>query len=128
MIYLKMTCQRKVTKPMMSDNWSDWEGRMYAVTLYGREVVVRSRVWFGPFHSRMYEVCDVSGGEPYTPIAVFDCVDDVWKYIAAEGHRVRNWKSWLLTTIDAYQQHREIEECLASWSTKLGENLQFRDL
>ena len=54
---------------------------MYAVTLYGREVVVRSRVWFGPFHSWMYEVCDVSGGEPYTPIAVFDCVDDVWKYI-----------------------------------------------
>lgn len=101
---------------------------MYAVTLYGREVVVRSRIWFGPFNSLMYEVCDVSGGEPYTPIAVFDCVDDVWKYIAAEGHRVRNWKSWLLTTIDAYQQHREIEECLASWSTKLGENLQFRDV
>ena len=40
---------------------------MFEVTLYGREVVVRSRVWFGPFHSRMYEVCDVSGGEPYTP-------------------------------------------------------------
>ena len=97
---------------------------MFEVTPYGREVVVRSRVWFGPFHSRMYEVCDVSGGELYTPIAVFDCVDDVWKYIAAEGHRVRNWKSWLLTTIDAYQQHREIEEYLARWSTKLGENLQ----
>ena len=74
--------------------------------------------------TRMYEVCDVLDGEPYTPIAVFDCVDDVWKYIVAEGHRVRNWKSWLLTTIDAYQQHREIEECLARWSTKLGENLQ----
>ena len=127
MIYLKMTCQRKVTKPMMFDNWSDWKGPMYAVTLYGREVIIRSRVWFGPFHSRMYEVCDVSGGESYTPIAVFDCVDDVWKYIVAEGHRVRNWKSWLLITIDAYQQHREIEECLASWSG-LGENLQCRDV
>lgn len=101
---------------------------MYAVTLYGREVVVRSRFWFGPFHSLMYEVCDVSGGEPYTPIAVFDCVDDVWKYIAAEGHRVRNWKSWLLTTIDVYRQCREMEERFASWSTKLGENLQFRDV
>ena len=97
---------------------------MYAVTLYGRDVVVRSRVWFGPFHSLMYEVCDVSGGEPYTPIAVFDCVDDVWKYIVAEGHRVRNWKSWLLTTIDVYRQRREMDEHLASWSTKLGENLQ----
>jgi len=100
---------------------------MYAVTLYGLEVVVRSRFWFGPFHLLMYEVCDASAGEPYTPIALFDCVDDVWKYIAAEGHRVRNWKSWLLTTIDAYQQHREIEESLASWSG-LGENLQFRDV
>ena len=97
---------------------------MVEVTLYGREVVVRSRFWFGPFHSQMYEVCDASAGEPHTPIAVFDCVDDVWKYIATEGHRVRNWKSWLLITIDAYQQHREIEERFASWSTKLGENLQ----
>ena len=101
---------------------------MFEVTLYGREVVVRSRVWFGPFNSLMYEVCDVSGGEPYTPIAVFDCVDDVWKYIAAEGHRVRNWKSWLLTTIDVYRQCREMEERFASWSTKLGENLQSGDV
>ena len=35
---------------------------MFEVTLYGREAVVRSRVWLGLFHSRMYEVCDVSGG------------------------------------------------------------------
>ena len=96
---------------------------MYAVTLYGREIIVRSRFGFGPFHSQMYEVCDVSGGEPYTHIAVFDAVDDVWKYIAAEGHRVRNWKSWLLTTIDVYRQCREMDEHFASWS-KLGENLQ----
>lgn len=99
---------------------------MYAVTLYGREVVVRSRVWFGPFHSLMYEVCDVSGGEPYTPIAVFDCVDDVWKYIAAEGHRVRNWKSWLLTTIDVYRKCLEIGECITSQSEP-GENCQPSD-
>ena len=101
---------------------------MYAVTLYGRDVIMRSRFWFGPFHCQMYEVCDVSGEEPYTPIAVFDCVDDVWKYIAAEGHRVRNWKSWLLTTIDVYRQRREMDEHLASWSTKLGENLQSGDV
>jgi len=71
----------------------------------------------------MYEVCDVSGGEPYTPIAVFDCVEDVWKYIAAEGHRVRNWKSWLLTTIEVYRRHREIEEFITSQSVS-GENFQ----
>lgn len=100
---------------------------MFDVIPYGRDVVVLSRFWFGPFHSQMYEVCDTSAGEPHTPIALFDCVDDVWKYIVAEGHRVRNWKSWLLITIAAYQQHREIEECLASWSG-LGENLQFRDV
>ncbi len=76
---------------------------MFEVTLYGREVVLRSRFWFGTFHSLMYELCDALAGEPYTPIAVFDAVDDVWKYIAAEGHRVRNWKSWLLTTIDVYR-------------------------
>ena len=101
---------------------------MFEVNLYGREVVVRSRFWFGPFHSLMYEVCDASAGESYTPIAVFDAVDDVWKYIAAEGHRVRNWKSWLLTTIDVCRQRREMEEHLASWSTKLGENLQSGDV
>ena len=70
---------------------------MFDVIPYGRDVVVRSRFWFGPFHSQMYEVCDASAEKSYTPIAVFDAVDDVWKYIAAEGHRVRNWKSWLLT-------------------------------
>ena len=100
---------------------------MYAVTLYGRDVVVRSRFWFGPFHSLMYGVCDASAGEPCTPIAVFGCVDDVWKYIVAEGHRVRNWKSWLLTTIDVCRQRREMEEQFASWS-KLGENLQSGDV
>lgn len=68
---------------------------MYAVTLYGRDAVVRSRFWFGPFHSRMYEVCDVSGGESYTPITVFGCVDDAWKCIVTEGHRVRNRMLWL---------------------------------
>ena len=101
---------------------------MYAVTLYGREVVVSSRFWFGPFHILMYEVCDASAGKPYTPIAVFGCVDDVWKYIVAAGHRVRNWKSWLLTTIDVYRQCREMDEHFASWSTKLDENLQSRDV
>lgn len=68
---------------------------MYAVTLYGRDVVVRSRFWFGPFHGLMYGVCDASAGEPYTPIAVFGCVDDAWKCIVTEGHRVRNRKLWL---------------------------------
>ena len=87
---------------------------MFEVTLYGREVVVRSRVWFGPFHSLMYEVCDASAGGQYTPIAVFDCVDDVRKYIVAEGHRVRNWKSWLLITVEVYRQCREMDERLAS--------------
>lgn len=96
---------------------------MFDVIPYGRDVVVRSRVWFGPFHSLMYEVCDASAGEPYTPIAVFGCVDDVWKYIAAEGHRVRNWKSWLLTTIDVYRQCREMGEHFACWSES-GENCQ----
>ena len=88
---------------------------MYAVTLYGRDVIICSRFWFGPFHSWMYEVCDASSGEPYTPIAVFEGVDDVWKYIVSGGHRVRNWKSLLLTTIDVYRQHREMEEHFASW-------------
>ena len=97
---------------------------MCAVTLHGRDVVVRSRFWFGPFHCQMYEVCDASAGEPCTPIAVFDCVDDVWKSIVAEGHRVRNWKSWLLTTVEVYRQCREIDENFASWSG-LGENFQF---
>ena len=64
-------------------------------TLYGREVVVKRRVWFGPFHSQMFEVCDASAREPYTPIAAFYSVDEVWRYIVAEGHRVRDWKSWL---------------------------------
>ena len=94
---------------------------------YGREVIVRGRVWFGSFYCQMYEVCDVSDGEPYAPIAVFDCVDDVWKYITAEGHRVRNWKSWLLTTIDVYRQCREMDEHFASWS-ELGENLKSEDV
>ena len=98
-----------------------------SIVPYGREVVVRSRFWFGPFHSRMYEVCEGSGGEPYTPIAVFECVDDVWKYIAAEGHRVRNWKSWLLATIEEYRECREIDEHIASWSES-GENLHYRDV
>ena len=82
---------------------------MLEVIPYGREVVVRSRFWFGPFHCQMYEVCDVSGGEPRTPMAVFYSVDEVWRYIVAEGHRVRNWKSWLLTTIDVYRQSREMD-------------------
>lgn len=74
----------------------------YAVTLYGREVVIRNRIWFGPFHRQVFEVCDVSVGGRHTPIAVFYAVDEVWKFIVAQGHRVRNWKSWLLTTIDVY--------------------------
>lgn len=97
---------------------------MFDVIPYGRDVVVRSRFGFGPFHSLMYEVCDASAGKPYTPIAVFGCVDDVWKYIVAEGHRVRNWKSWLLTTIE---ECREMNEQLASWAES-GENLQFKDV
>lgn len=88
---------------------------------YGRDVIIHSRFWFGAFHCWMYEVCDASAGEPCTPIAVFGCVDDVWKYIVAEGHRVRNWKSWLLTTIEVYRQCLEMDEHFARWS-KLGEN------
>ena len=83
---------------------------MYAITLYGREVVVRRRFWFGPFHCQLFEVCDASTGEQYTPIAAFSSVDEVWRYIAAEGHRIRNWKSWMLTTIDVYRQSREMNE------------------
>ena len=100
---------------------------MCAVNLYGRDVIVRSRIWFGPFHSQMFEVCDASAGEPYAPIATFYSVDDVWRYIVAEGHRVRNWKSWVLTTIDAYRQRREMDEYVARQS-ELGENLQFGDV
>ena len=99
---------------------------MCAVNLYGRDVIVRSRIWFGPFHSQMFEVCDVSEGEPYTPIAAFYSVDEVWRCIVAEGHRVRNWKSWLLTTIDVYRQCREMNEYVARLSV-LGENPQFGD-
>lgn len=100
---------------------------MCAITLYGREVVVRSRIWFGPFHSQLFEICDASAGEPYTPIAAFYSVDEVWMYIVAEGHRVLNWKSWLLTTIDAYRQRREMDEYVARQS-ELSENLQFGDV
>ena len=98
-----------------------------SVTLYGREVVVRRRFWFGPFHCQLFEVCDASAGEPYTPIAAFSSVDEVWRYIVAEGHRVRNWKSWLLTTIDVYRQSREMNEYVARQS-ELGENIQFGDV
>ena len=75
----------------------------------------------------MFEICDVSGGKPYAPIAAFYSVDDVWRYIVAEGHRVRNWKSWLLTTIDVYRQCREIDEYVTRQS-ELGENPQFGDV
>ena len=79
---------------------------------YGRDVVVRRRVWFEPFHCEMYEVREVTVEEPYPILAVFYGVDEVWKYIA-EGHRVQNWKSWLLTTIDVYRQCREMDEHVA---------------
>ena len=100
---------------------------MCAVTLYGRDVVVRSRIWFGPFHCQVFEVCDASAGEPYTPIAAFYSVDEVWRYIVAEGHRVRNWKSWLLTTVDVYRLCREMDECVVR-QLELGENPQFGDV
>ena len=88
---------------------------------YGRNVVVRRRVWYGPFHCEMFEVRAVAAEEPYPILAVFYGVDEVWKYIVAEGHRVQNWKSWLLTTIEVYRQCREIDEHVARQS-ELGEN------
>lgn len=88
---------------------------------YGRDVVVRLRYWCGPFHCNMYEVRAVAAEEPYPILAVFYGVDEVWKYVVAEGHRVRNWKSWLLTTIDVYRQYREMDEYVARQS-QLGEN------
>ena len=91
---------------------------------YGRNVVVRRRVWYGPFHCEMYEVRAVVEEEPYPILAVFYGVDEVWKYIAAEGHRVRNWKSWLLTTIDVYRQCRGMDEYVARQQDLLGENLE----
>ena len=88
---------------------------------YGRDVVVRRRVWFGPFHCDMYEVRAVAAEEPYPILAVFYRIDEVWKYITAEGHRIQNWKSWLLTTIDVYRQWRAMDEYVARQS-QLGEN------
>ena len=82
------------------------------ITVYGRDVLVRRRVWFGPFHCQMYEVCDDLGGVPYTPFAAFYGIDDVWKYITAEGHRVRNVKALLLMTSEAYRLSQEIENSI----------------
>lgn len=91
------------------------------ITVRGRDVVVRRRYWCGPFHCEMFEVRAVVAEEPYPMLAVFYGVDEVWKYITAEGHRVRNWKSWLLTTIDVYRQCREMDKYVASLSES-GEN------
>jgi len=91
---------------------------------YGRDVVVRRRHWFGPSHCVMYEVCVVAVEEPYPILAVFYGVDEVWKYIVAKGHRVQNWKSWLLTTIDVYRQCREMDEYVARQQELLGENFK----
>lgn len=47
------------------------------ITHYGREVVIRSSLIFCPFHCLLFEVRDVSSGEPYMPIAVFYAVEGI---------------------------------------------------
>ena len=81
---------------------------VYAITRYGRDVVVRRRIWFGQFHCQVFEVCDASAGETYTPIAAFYSVDEVWKCIVAEGHRVSNGRTLLCMTVEAYRHSRAI--------------------
>ncbi len=83
---------------------------MNDVTVYGREVVVRSRRWFGPFNCVMYEVsaCEPDGSR--TLIAVFNTSDEAWKYIANAGHRVRNGTGLLLAAIDENKLRREMDE------------------
>jgi len=88
---------------------------------YGRDVVVCRRYWGGPFHCDMYEVRAVAAEEPYPILAVFFGVDEVWNYIVAQGHRVRNGRSLLLMTVEVYRIGREIDEYVARQSG-LGEN------
>ena len=83
---------------------------MNDVTVYGREVVVRCRHWFGPFNCGMYEVsaCEPDGSR--TLIAVFNTIDEAWKYIANAGHRVRNGNVLLLAAVDENKVCREMDE------------------
>ena len=88
---------------------------------YGRDVVVQLCYWCGPFHCNMYVVRAVVAEEPYPILAMFFEVDEAWNYIIAEGHRVRNGKSLLLMTVEAYRIGREIDEYVARQSES-GEN------
>ena len=88
------------------------EEEMHEITVYGRDVVVRRRYWFGTFHRQTYEVCDCSMGEPYVPLAVFYTADEVWKYISAEGHRVRNGTGLLIEAVEEFRQFRMFDDLL----------------
>ena len=86
---------------------------------YGRDVVIRRRYWYGPFHCDMYEVRAIAEEEPYPILDLFFEVDEVWNYIVAKGHRVRNGKSLLLMTVEAYRRCREVEDMLKKFETTL---------
>ena len=82
------------------------------ITVCGRKVIVRSRIWCGPFHSQMYEVCDCSMGEPYVPLGVFDTVREAWRYIVAEGHRVCNGTELLVEAVEESRRFRMFDDLL----------------
>ena len=83
---------------------------MYNITIYGRDVAVRSRFWFGPFHCVMQEVCACEPDGSRIPLAVFYAVDDAWKYIANAGHRVRNGRWLLMSAIEENKLSREMDD------------------
>ena len=92
---------------------------MNEITVYGRNVVVRRRYWHGVFHGMMYEVCDCSMGEPYVPLAVFSTADEVWRYISAEGHRVRNGTELLVAAVEEFRQSRMLDDLIKRYMEEI---------
>ena len=88
---------------------------MNEITVYGRDVIVSRRYWHGVFHSLMYEVCDCSMGEPYVPLAVFSTADEVWRFISAGGHRVRNGTGLLIDAVEESRQSRMFDDLLKEY-------------
>ena len=66
--------------------------KKHELDMRGQDVVVKSRLWFGPWHSIMHGVYTRDGGL----IALFNTYTQVLEYVLSARHRVLNMPDVLL--------------------------------
>ena len=82
--------------------------KKYDIDLRGDDVKVKSRLWFGPWHSILHGVYTMDG----VLIGLFDTYSQVIDFDLKARHRVINMRSLLLQAADECRRFRELSDFL----------------